>query len=257
MSKGDIAPDLAAPPGPQVRTWDVLCSLGFEPDPGTFSDDPGALKMEFGNFTLKAIHCLTRRFVDVVMLSGLMQTRNSIAEVECDMPQMLESRELGVAWVTWCLDRHAGGEFHPAVPTPWLADGRAWRHLLPWERQRAAAEREWAEFAVCPRCVAERVWARPAFRALLQRLAAEPDEAPVHLRFDGEVLKIRCGTSLFAIPAEGARWSDGYSVPARSLRRLPRRFKHESVLVAVFREALIVDGRRCPGVSQTGIEGEA
>jgi hypothetical protein len=134
--------DSAAIAAPQIRTWDVLRSLGFEPDTGTMADDVGALAKDFGNFTCKAIHCLSPRFAHVVVLSGVMRTPRTITEVECEMPQSLDSRELGVAWVTWCLDEHAGGAFFPTVPTPWLAEGRAWRHLLPWEKERAERAQE-------------------------------------------------------------------------------------------------------------------
>jgi hypothetical protein len=47
---------------------------------------------------------MNRWFQPVVMLTGVMATSRTIAVVECEMPQEVESFEQGVAWVTYCLD---------------------------------------------------------------------------------------------------------------------------------------------------------
>lgn len=42
---------------------------------------------------------MNRWFQPVVMLTGVMATSRTIAVVECEMPQEVESFEQGVAWV--------------------------------------------------------------------------------------------------------------------------------------------------------------
>jgi hypothetical protein len=234
------------PPAP-IATWDVLRSLGFTEDRSLISDPPGGLKKDFGNLKMSAIHCVTLRFQPVVMLSGVMTTPRTITQVECETPQELESKELGVPWVTWCLDDHAGGEFRPAIPTTWLAEGRQHRHLLPWERKRAA-------YASGPHCVAERDWGRLALRSLAEQLAKEADDAPIVFWFDGEVLTIRCGGRVIALPASGVRWPSGFSLPARLLHRLPKRITNGRLMFQV-RDDLLVIGNKCyRGVVKVAME---
>lgn len=87
-----------------LPTWDVLLSLGFIRDQNVFSDDPGGVSLDFGNFMLSAAHVLNRWFQPIVLLSGVFTTPRTISEVICEMPLEVESREQGVAWITWCLD---------------------------------------------------------------------------------------------------------------------------------------------------------
>ena len=113
-----------------------------------------------------------------------MTTTRTIAEVECEMPEEVESPEQGVAWITWCLDEHAPGRlFVPAWDVPWLAIGRQYKHLLPWERQRAA-------YAARPQCSVRRDFAAWGLRYLAQLLAEADEDTLVTFSFDGEVLLI-------------------------------------------------------------------
>jgi len=187
-----------------VSTWDLLKTIGFGEDHSVISDPPGGLSIDFGNFKMSASFVLNRWFREAVLLSGIMSTSRTIAEVECEMPREVESWEQGVAWVTWCLDNHAnGGIFKPALPIAWLTEGRQNRHLLPWERERAAWERERAAYAARPHCQVQRDWARVALRNLSEIVATLDDEAPVIFQFDGEVLRIRCADSLIANAGSG------------------------------------------------------
>jgi hypothetical protein len=250
-----LARDPGKPP-PLVSTWDVLHSLGFTDDRALTAGAPGGLQKQFGNFTLSAIHCISLRFQPVVILSGVMTTPRTVTQVECEMPQELESWEVGAAWVTWCLDNHARGEFQPTIPTPWLSEGRQHRRLLPWVREREARKDEQAAYAARLRCFALREWARLALRTLAEQLAEMTDDAPVTFRFDGEVLTIRCGGELIALAATGEQWPGGFSLPAHSLRALPKRFTHRSVEFAVFGRALIIDNQRYRDVAEVRLAWE-
>jgi hypothetical protein len=198
-----------------LPTWDLLLSLGFVEDPDVISDDPGGLNYDFGNFKLEASHLTNRRFQSVVLLSGILVLDNSIGEVECEMPCAVESREQGIAWITWCLDEHAHGEFIPARPVSWLGIGRQYRHLLPWEKEIAAYEAR-------PRCLVQRDFARVGLRYLSELIATAVDDVPVMFAFDGEVLSIRIKERLIVMPAEGNRWEEVFSIRAGTMRDLPK-----------------------------------
>ena len=67
---------------------------------------------------------MNRWFQPVVMLTGVMATSRTIAVVECEMPQEVESFEQGVAWVIYCLDNQTDDDiFKPASSVPGLPDG--------------------------------------------------------------------------------------------------------------------------------------
>ena len=88
----------------------------------------------------------------------------------------------GVAWVTWCLDKHAkDGIYNPARPITWLTEGHQNFYLLPWERERVAYENR-------PYCYVQREWARVALRNLSEQIVISDDEVPVTFQFDGEIL---------------------------------------------------------------------
>jgi hypothetical protein len=136
------------------------------------------------------------------------------------------------------------------VKLTWLAEGRAFRHLLPWEKERATREKELAVYAARPHCYAEREWARLAVRSLAERLTDVADEVPVEFWFDGEVLTIRWADERLALAAKGERWPTGYSLPARSLRADPKRFKDQQVEFSVWKGALVIGRQRYEGVAE-------
>src|SRR2546421_376842 len=121
-----------------VLTWELLKALGFVDDHTMVSDDPPGLSFDFGNLKLHA-NCVTNlQFVRIVLMTGVIVTARTIAEVDDELPLEFESAEQGTAWITWCLDEADGGIFEPVFSPSWLAEGRKYRHLLPWERERAA-----------------------------------------------------------------------------------------------------------------------
>lgn len=169
----------------RIPTREVLRSLGFGDDSSLISESPGdGLSFDFGNCKLAASFCTNMRFQPIVFLHGTLVEPGAMAVIECEMPQEVESREQGAAWVVWCLDQYASGRrFEPTRSVAWLDYGREHRSLLPWERQRQAYEAR-------PRCLVDRDWARLAIRKLVQAAATLTPKEPISLHFDGELLRI-------------------------------------------------------------------
>jgi len=205
-------PAVESRPSP-VSTWDLLLALGFTEDQTVMSDPQPGLSFDFGNFKLSASRLVNMRFVPVVLLGGVLVTKQSIGLMENELPLEVESFEQGVAYVAWCLDNAAGGTFEAASAPAWLTEGRRHRHLLPWERQAAAYEAR-------PRCSVRRDWARIAIKALAEQLATVDDNTPVTVWFDGSVLTIRCAEKVCAMPADGHAWTEPYLIRAGALTQL-------------------------------------
>lgn len=226
-----------------ISTWDLLLSLGFVPDARVYSNPPGGLSLNFGNFELKAIYVLNRYFRSVIMLMGVMSTARTISEVECEMPEEVESAEQGIAWVTYCLDQHApGGVFVPAREVPWLEIGRQYKHLLPWEQQMAA-------YAARPICWAGRDFVRAALRDLARLLSEADKDAQIVFSFDGEVLMIRVAGGFTAIPARGEKWDRRFCLNATRFWGPPKRL-HDPVSIVVGGGAITIGNYLYHGVEE-------
>lgn len=230
-----------------IPTWELLLYLGFVSDQSLISGIPGGLIFDFGNFRLAANQLINMRCQSVVLLDVVMTSSRSITEVACEMPLEVESWEQGVAWVTWCLDNHSGGEFRPAHPVAWLNTGRQNRHLLPWEQQMAAYKSR-------PHCIVQRDWARVALRNLAEQLTTADDSAEITIQFDGEILTIRHTGKLIAMSALGNPWAHQYAIHAGALRRLPKRLMREMVGISIWETALIIDSYSFSGVVEIDVE---
>jgi len=120
-----------------TSTWELLQDLGFAPDAGVMSDVMPGLSIELGNLKLSASCVAGKRFHPVVLLTGWFRDSRRIGEICDELPRQLESREKGIAWLVWILDRAAGGKFLPELPPDWLAQGREHAGLLPWKLSAA------------------------------------------------------------------------------------------------------------------------
>lgn len=139
-----------------ISTLEALAALGFievrDPLPG--------LSFQFGPAELHAIESLNRWLVPTVSLAGMVATNRQICMIETDMPLEVESIEQAAAWVVWALDNASRRVFDPPGRPAWIEIGRRNRHLLPWERDRAAEELQRAAYEARPRCDITREWAR-------------------------------------------------------------------------------------------------
>jgi len=226
-----------------ISTWAVLQELGFTPDQSVISDVMPGLSFDFGNLKLSASCILNRKYVPIVLLTGIFSTERTMAEIECEMPPEVESPEQGMAFVAWSIDNALGKEFQPATSPDWLAKGRQHRYLLPWEKERA-------DYAAKPQCSIRRDWVRVALKTLAQQLANAKDDEVVSFSFDGRVLSIDCAGSLCAMPAKGAAWDGSYSVRAKTLRSLPRRLMTDPVEVSFWKSALTIANRQYETVEE-------
>jgi hypothetical protein len=114
-----------------ISTWDLLQELGFAPDSGVMSDVMPGLSIELGTLKLSASCVMSQRFRPVVLLTGWLRETRRIGEICDEMPRKFESREQGVAWLVWILDKAAGGKFEPESSPDWLTQGRQHVGLLP------------------------------------------------------------------------------------------------------------------------------
>lgn len=227
-----------------INAYELLLSLGFVEDPKVISDEPGGLSFDFGSFKVTASHTLNHRYHPIVNLFGIMAYARTVPSVDCNMPREFESREQGIAWVTWCLDHGAHGVFVPKRPVPWLTEGRAHRHLLPWERAMAA-------YLARPQCSVQRDFARLALRRVADLIGDSADDISVTFSFDGQALSIRVGNQLTIVHASGDRWQNDYWLPASQLRRLPRRLMHNPVYFSIWGDRLEIDSWAVAGVEAT------
>lgn len=179
----------------------------------------------------------------IIRFSGIMASSREIALVEFEMPRAIESREQGIAWVTWALDQHATGGFQPVLPADWLETGRSYRELLPWEQ-------EFAAYKARPHCHVDRDWARMALRKLKEALDAADADADVTFHFDGQILRIWCGDTLVPVPASGTEWQSQFALSAGRLRHLPKRLTRVSAEFGIWEERLTIGTRSYPGVRE-------
>ena len=108
--------------------------MGFAADSGVMSDLMPGLSIELDNVKLSASCVAGKRFHPVVLLTGWYRDSRRTGEISDKLPRQLKSREQGMAWLVWILDRAAGGKFEPKSAPDWLARGLKHFDLLPWKR---------------------------------------------------------------------------------------------------------------------------
>jgi len=230
-------------------TWDVLKELGFEPDSRVISDGEPGLSFDFGSCLLKASQTMSLRYGPVVLFTGVLTTRGSLARIEFEMQRSVASRETCAAWIVWHLDQLSPDcIFEQTGEIEWVIDGRRHMDHLPWVIQEKARQKEMEEYEASPKCGVQRQWLRRSLNTLSKYIASATDDARVTLSFDGSVLQIRCGENVVVTPAKGTRWPTTYAIPAGKVRRLPSRLMRDPVYVGVWRDTLSIDRHRYRGI---------
>ena len=225
-----------------VDTYATLLDFGF----AVREVGASALEYDFGSFKLLANSVINLRFQEVIFFSGVLATPRSVSEIEFEMPLRVGSREECAAWIVWHLDRSADHRlFVPAQPTEWIAEGRRHENLLPWIRDMAAYEAR-------PHCAVQRDWLRVALKTVQDIVDQAKEEAPVVFAFDGAVLTLRCEGKTVALPAEGAAWLTRYSLPAKQLRKLPKRLMRDTLEVSIWEGRLSLASWAYGGVVEEG-----
>ena len=214
-----------------VKTHSLFGTLGFQENWEANTDQRPAYSYDFGNLHLTAGQGVNRYFVPVFLFGGVVGDARSIKLVEFEMPLEIESFEQGVAWISHGI----GTDFHPRIPTPWLADGQKWKDHLPWVRDMKAYERR-------PQCSVEKDWFRVAAKKLRVVAAASCETGLVWLSFDGEVLRISvCGATV-VVPAAGTAWHICYAIKGTALDHLPKRL-NDPVLVSIWDAKLTIGNK--------------
>ena len=226
-----------------ISTWNLLPELGFAPDSKVVSDIMPGLSINFGNLKLSASYLMSMQFAKIVLLSGVLKTPDSIAEIHIEMPRQVSSREQCYAWIVWHLDEHSKrGVFKPINEYGWIAEGRKNKHLLPWVADMMAYE-------ASPICEVRRDWARIALNTMAEYFKVDTS-SKVIFSFDGNVLRIDYTGKVIPLPGKGKKWPNSYSIPARCLENLPKRLMKERVFFSIWKSQLYIGGYVYPGVEE-------
>ncbi len=145
-----------------------------------------------------------------------------------NLPCELDSLDQGKALISYYLR-----DFTPEFPCLWLEQGRALRHLLPWERQRLAYE-------ASPKCQIERDWFRLATKKLRDFAEAADEVTFIDVGFDGKTILFQTQVGTIAMPATGDAWEETFRFRLRSLTCLPKRLNDSRVSVAIFENRLTI-----------------
>lgn len=213
-----------------ILTWNLLPSLGFQPDDTiVFSDVRPGLSLDFGNFKLSAVAVTSPYSGEIVSFSGILATPRTVAEIHFELPRRVESLKQCAAWVVWNLDQQWDGRvFRPARSLEWVEEARRNRRLLPWVMSQA-------EYDARPHCTVQRDWLRLARKNLREHLGSLPDNAIVVFSFDGAAFSIRCDTKLIVFPGDGSPWTVCFRVEAKTLRQeSKRRLMREYIGVSIW-----------------------
>lgn len=228
-----------------MKIREILETLGFEPVWGTMTDQEPAYRYSFGNLELSATQVTNEFLRPVFLFGGVVWASQSLSQIHFEIPLDVDSLEQGIAWIAYGL----GSDFKPRIPADWITLGRQSVDELPWER-------ELRKFVVRPQCVAEREWFRLASKRLRDMALSAGDNDVATFRFDGEVLRVEAPGVFIALPAGGKAWDRSYSIPAKKMDFLPKRYLTDTVQISVWKGRLQI-GNRVFSLTDGQIKGDA
>ena len=197
-----------------------------------------AVVYAFADFDLFATHTMNRHMAMVVRVHGVRVTRDTLSEIDSEIPDGLENPLEAAAWVSYVLKSYRD-ELEP-LPD-WFILGDRHADLVPFVRDlRAAKERERA-YEASPKCVIAREDAR-ILRRILQEVLSDLDrETEMRVSFNEYGLMIDLGRRYFDARAWGDSWSSSYRVVVSPETKLPARFMSSWVDVSVFEGHVCLD----------------
>ena len=196
---------------------------------------------KFANLDLNAVRVMTMYGRNVVLLSGVTETRRTLGIVESQIPDEIGSPSEAAAWVTYALKSHR----RELEPLPdWFLEGELHWDLVPPARVLLEARERERAYAASPKCFIDRDYARPLRRNLLEEISWLEGETEMTLSFDGRILSIAFCGRVHEVVASGDGWPSSYQALVSREAMLPSRFRDRTVTVSVFEGYVRLDGLR-------------
>lgn len=216
-----------------MNTRDLLTQLGFQENWNAITDVQPGYFYDFGNLRLEANQVMSRYLQPVFLVTGVWKTPRIMSMIESEMLTTVDSYEQGVALIA-----HAVGDgFVPLIPTPWLADGRAWKDHLPGVAKQKA-------YAARPQCSVDSEWFKVAAKKIQEAIANSGKNDVASFSFDGEILRIEVCNKLVAMPGTGEAWKESYRISAQALGFLYKRIVGYPVYLSIWENHLVIRKRR-------------
>lgn len=115
----------------------IFEDLDFERFEHPASSEP-AYRTRFGPHEIETVLLTNRWFQKGWMLGGVVNTTRTVGIVEGELPLVVETKEQGLALLSYFLARQIPEQFKP----PWLRIGERMTSHLPWVRQGQGAKLE-------------------------------------------------------------------------------------------------------------------
>ena len=213
-------------------TLDSLIALGFERREPQHGAETASYR--FVHLDLVACHVMNLYAREVVLLSGVVETRRTLSIVESQIPNDLGSPSEAAAWVSYALK----SDKRELEPLPdWFVEGENHWDLIPFVAEQRA-------YQARPKCFIDRDYARPLRRNLLEEMSWLAGEAEMTVSFDGRILTIDFGGRVHEVIASGDSWPSSYRAIVTSESKFPARFTSSMVEVSVFEGHVRLGGLR-------------
>ncbi len=219
----------------QVKTRDLLVSLGFKTVKVDITDEQPGYVYVFGNLDLLAVQVMSKYLFPVLHFSGIWSTSRSISSIEFELCLTVASYEEGVALIAHGI----GKDFTPFRQTDWLDVGRTWEEHLPWKREMRLYEQR-------PQCHIEADWFRVAAKILIALGQGSNDDESCEVFFVDRVITIESKGQKVAMPAVGRSWTESFRFRSQGLRHISKRTPSNGVTVSVWENYMHIGNLRLP-----------
>ena len=217
----------------RIDTRDALVSLGFLEDWQATTDRQPGYVFACDQLKLNASEVMSAYFKPVFLVAGVFANSRTISSIQFEMPLQVDSLNQAKAWIAY------GSHFESSdCSLPWLEEGMALKHLLPWERDRILYEER-------PQCSVPRDWMRLAIAELRAMALQCSLDAECEVTYDGSVLTFKTSAAIVPLSGSGGRpWPQACRVKLASFARLPKRLMQDPVNIYVFDSGLNIGSHR-------------